>query len=144
MTLQRRERVFSTEEQVRNAFGAPAAQDMRRTVRSSTRHRSENVGDRLNARLDALAAREDTWVTREDLQRYVDEEAWTEQSFVHDLERHAAERPEALAIVDEDGRRTTYGEYEQRTCRLARSLLELGLRRATGWPCSCPTPASFA
>ncbi|MGK2881976.1 MAG: AMP-binding protein [Mycobacterium sp.] len=101
------------------------------------------MGDRLNERLDALAAREDTWVTREVLRRYVDEEAWTELSFVHDLERHAAERPGALAILDEDGRRTTYGEYEQRTRRLARSLLALGLRPGDRVAMQLPNTSEF-
>lgn len=101
------------------------------------------MGDRLDARLDALAAREDTWVTREVLRRYVDEKAWTGQSFVHDLERHAAERPEALAILDQDGRRTTYLQYEQRTRRLARSLLELGLRPGDRLAIQLPNTSEF-
>ncbi|CQD23966.1 AMP-binding domain-containing protein [Mycobacterium lentiflavum] len=101
------------------------------------------MGDKLTARLDALAAREDTWVTREILRRYVDDGAWTEQSFVHDLERHAAERPDALAILDDDGRRITYGEYEQRTRRLARSLLELGLRPGDRVALQLPNTSEF-
>lgn len=99
--------------------------------------------DELSDRLDELAARDDTWVTREVLQRYVDEGAWTEQSFVHDLERHAAERPDSLAIIDEDGRRTSYGEYEQRTRRLASSLLGLGLRPGDRLAMQLPNSSEF-
>lgn len=99
--------------------------------------------DKLSDRLDELAARDDTWVTREVLQRYVDDGAWTEQSFVHDLERHAAERPDSLAIIDEDGRRTSYGEYEQRTRRLASSLLDLGLRPGDRLAMQLPNSSEF-
>ncbi|GAA2536147.1 MULTISPECIES: class I adenylate-forming enzyme family protein [Pseudonocardia] len=99
--------------------------------------------DELSDRLDELAARDDTWVTREVLQRYVDQGAWTEQSFVHDLERHAAERPDSLAIIDEDGRRTSYGEYEQRTRRLASSLLGLGLRPGDRLAMQLPNSSEF-
>ncbi|MER7434802.1 class I adenylate-forming enzyme family protein [Pseudonocardia alni] len=99
--------------------------------------------DELNDRLDELAARDDTWVTREVLQRYVDDGAWTEQSFVHDLERHAAERPDSLAIIDEDGRRTSYGEYEQRTRRLASSLLDLGLQSGDRLAMQLPNSSEF-
>lgn len=99
--------------------------------------------DELSARLDELAARDDTWVTRDVLQRYVDDGAWTEQSFVHDLERHASERPDALAIIDEDGRRTTYGEYERRTRNLANSLLDLGLRPGDRLAMQLPNSSEF-
>jgi len=99
--------------------------------------------DELSDRLDELAARDDTWITREVLQRYVDQGAWTEQSFVHDLERHAAERPDSLAIIDEDGRRTSYGEYEQRTRRLASSLLGLGLRPGDRLAMQLPNSSEF-
>ena len=99
--------------------------------------------DELSDRLDELAARDDTWVTREVLQRYVDQGAWTEQSFVHDLERHAAERPDSLAIIDEDGRRTSYGEYEERTRRLASSLLGLGLRPGDRLAMQLPNSSEF-
>ena len=81
----------------------------------------------LGERIEALAGRDDTWVSRELLERYLEQGAWTGESFVHDLERHAAQRPGALAIIDEDGRRTTYGEYEERTRRLANGFLALGL-----------------
>ncbi|MBN9097777.1 MULTISPECIES: AMP-binding protein [unclassified Pseudonocardia] len=101
------------------------------------------MSDTLNERLDELAARTDTWVTRETLQRYVDDGAWTEQSFVHDLERHAAERPNALAIIDEDGRRTSYGEYEQRTRQLANSLLSLGLEPGDRLAMQLPNSSEF-
>lgn len=101
------------------------------------------MSDTLSERLDELAARTDTWVTRETLQRYVDDGAWTGQSFVHDLERHAAERPDALAIIDEDGRRTSYGEYEQRTRQLANSLLSLGLEPGDRLAMQLPNSSEF-
>ncbi|CAN5626946.1 medium-chain fatty-acid--CoA ligase [soil metagenome] len=99
--------------------------------------------DKLSDRLDELAARDDTWVTREVLQRYVDDGAWTEHSFVHDLEKHAEERPDALAIIDEDGRHTTYGAYEQRTRRLANSLLRLGLEPGDRLAMQLPNSSEF-
>jgi acyl-CoA synthetase (AMP-forming)/AMP-acid ligase II len=101
------------------------------------------VDDRMSERLDELAARQDTWVTRDILQRYVDDGDWTDQSFVHDLERHAAERPDALAIIDEDGRRTSYGEYERRTRALALSLLDLGLTPGDRLAMQLPNSSEF-
>lgn len=98
---------------------------------------------RLTESLAALAARPDTWVTREVLDGYVESGAWGETSFVHDLERHAAERPEALAIVDEDGRRTTYGEYEHKTRSLALALLDLGLRPGDRLAMQLPNVSEF-
>lgn len=99
--------------------------------------------EQLGERIEALAARDDTWVTRELLARYVEEGAWTGESFVHDLERHARERPEALAIIDEDGRRTTYGEYEDRTRRLADALLSLGLEPGDRLAMQLPNSSEF-
>lgn len=99
--------------------------------------------ERLGESLDALASRADTWVTREILEGYVESGAWSEASFVHDLERHAAQRPDALAIIDEDGRRTTYGEYEQRTRALALALLDLGLQPGDRLAMQLPNSSDF-
>lgn len=90
-----------------------------------------------------LAAREDTWVTREVLERYLSEGSWGERSFVHDLEHHAAEQPDALAILDEDGRRTTYREYEERTRGLALALLDMGLRPGERLAMQLPNVSEF-
>ncbi|MCF7550790.1 class I adenylate-forming enzyme family protein [Pseudonocardia sp. WMMC193] len=99
--------------------------------------------DKLRDQLDRLAARSDTWVSAEVLHRYADEGAWTEESFVHDLERHARERPDALAIIDEDGRRTTYGQYERRTRLLAGALLDLGLQPGDRLAMQLPNSSEF-
>lgn len=99
--------------------------------------------DLLSTRLDELAAREDTWVTREVLSRYVADGAWDEHSFVHELERHAAERPDALAILDEDGSRTTFGEYEERTRALTLALLDLGLEPGDRLAMQLPNTSEF-
>ncbi|MBX6377874.1 MAG: acyl--CoA ligase, partial [Clostridia bacterium] len=85
------------------------------------------ISHRVQQSIDALVARDDVWIRRDVVEGYLATGAWTEDSFVDDLERHARERPHALAIMDEDGRRTTYGEYERRSRELALGLLDLGL-----------------
>lgn len=97
----------------------------------------------LSQRLDELAGREDTWVTREILQSYVDMGAWTGDSFVHDLLRRAAAQPDVLAILDEDGRRTTYGDYERATRRLALALLDLGFQPGDRLAMQLPNVSEF-
>ena len=101
------------------------------------------MDDRLRAGIAALAERDDTWATAEVLQGYVDSGAWTEHSFVDDLERHAVERPDATAIIDDDGRRTTYGEYERLTRRLADGLLGLGLEPGDRVAMQLPNGSEF-
>ena len=103
----------------------------------------EVMSQRLADRIDALVARNDTWVTKETLQGYVDSGAWGEESFVHDLERHAKEQPDALAIIDEDGRRTTYGQYEQKTRQLGLALLDVGLEPGQRLAMQLPNSSEF-
>jgi len=97
----------------------------------------------LSQRLDELAARPDTWVTRDVLEGYVSSSAWSADSFVHDLLRHGHDQPDALAIIDEDGRRTTYGEYERATRRLALALLDLGLNPGDRVAMQLPNVSEF-
>ena len=101
------------------------------------------MDEHLRSGIRALAERDDTWVTLETLQRYLDEGSWSEHSFVHDLERHARERPDTTAIIDDDGRRTTYGEYEQRTRHLAEGLLDLGLEPGDRVAMQLPNGSEF-
>ena len=52
------------------------------------------------------------------------------------FERHAVERPEAIAVVDTDGSKLTYGRVDARATALSRELLRLGVgveARAVVW-----------
>ncbi|MCL4367761.1 MAG: acyl--CoA ligase [Actinobacteria bacterium] len=99
--------------------------------------------DDIMQRVDELLARPDCYLTRERIEGFLDAGDWSEESFVHDLERHASERPDALAMIDEDGRRTTYGEYEQRTRELALALIDLGLQRGDRVAMQLPNVSEF-
>jgi len=90
-----------------------------------------------------IVARPDTYLTRDMVEGFLASDAWGEESFVHDLERHARQRPGALAMIDDDGRRTTYGEYEERTRRFALALLKLGLQPGDRVAMQLPNTSEF-
>lgn len=94
-------------------------------------------------RAEELVARPDTYLTRERVEAFLASGSWGEESFVHDLERHAAERPDALAMIDEDGRHTSYAEYEQRTRALALALIKLGLEPGDRVAMQLPNTSEF-
>ncbi len=54
--------------------------------------------------------------------------AWAAESYVDLLERHAAARPEAPAIVDQTGATMSWGEFKARSDAFAAALLDLGYR----------------
>lgn len=104
-----------------------------------------NLALDVSARLQArdLVGREDMWLTQEALEHNLRSGAWTERSFVDALLRHAAERPEALAVVDEDGTRTTFGDLERLTRAFALGLLAHGLRPGDRVALQVPNGSAF-
>lgn len=98
---------------------------------------------RLGAAVDALVERDDVWMTRDAVERYLSSGQWDDTTFIHHLERHARERPEALALLDEDGRRTTYAEYETRSRALAHALVGLGLSPGDRLAMQLPNGSDF-
>ena len=82
---------------------------------------------RLQKSVERLLAREDVRLTKEQVNNYLHSGQWTEESFVDYLEHHANTNPNGAAIIDEDGKVTTYLEYHQKTDQIALALLELGI-----------------
>ena len=80
-------------------------------------------------RARALVRREDTALSDERVEQYLGEGAWTTETFWDLLERHAAARPNAPAVVDERGTVTTWAELKARCLAFAAALLDLGYRR---------------
>lgn len=81
----------------------------------------------LNKSIDSLLEKEYVWMTRELIESYIESGAWEVESFVHHLEKHAKNKPDSPAIIDEDGSVTTYKEYDELSTRFALGLLDLGL-----------------
>lgn len=84
--------------------------------------------DKLQKSIDALLSRNDVWMTREQIQENLDSGKWEQKSFVDYLEQHARKAPDSPAIIDEDGTKTTYKEFNEQASRIAASLLNLGIK----------------
>jgi non-ribosomal peptide synthetase component E (peptide arylation enzyme) len=65
---------------------------------------------RQKVSLERLLARDDVRLTLEKVNHYLGSGQWSEASFVDHLEGHAQRNPNRVAIIDEDGKTTTYGE----------------------------------
>jgi acyl-CoA synthetase (AMP-forming)/AMP-acid ligase II len=87
-----------------------------------------NPSQRLNESIERLVSRDDVWMTRELVDDFLASGRWKEESFVDYLERSAEKHPDAPAIVDEDGKVTTYREYDRQASSFALGLLEIGIR----------------
>lgn len=83
---------------------------------------------KLKESVDQLLARDDVWMTRERVEEYLSSGKWNSKSFVDFLEQNAAQYPENPALIDDDGRITSYREYNEQTAQLALGLLELGIQ----------------
>lgn len=84
--------------------------------------------NKLQKSIDALLARDDVWMKRDQIEDYLSSGKWKEESFVDHLEQHAEHSPDTAAIIDEDGKVTTYREYNEKATRVAQGLLALGLK----------------
>jgi acyl-CoA synthetase (AMP-forming)/AMP-acid ligase II len=82
---------------------------------------------KLKKSIERLTSREDVRLTLDQVNHYLSSGQWTDESFVDYLELHAKRTPNAVAIIDEDGKKTTYSEYHKQTDQIALALLELGI-----------------
>jgi cyclohexanecarboxylate-CoA ligase/acyl-CoA synthetase len=68
------------------------------------------------------------YVTKDDASRYVKGGYWSrDETLPKKLAQHADERPDVVAVVDDAGRRVTYGELHARSSRLAAALRARGV-----------------
>lgn len=84
--------------------------------------------NKLQKSIDALLSRDDVWMTRKQIQENLDSGKWEQKSFVDYLERHAQNSPDSAAIIDENGKETTYKEFDEQASRMAAALLDLGIQ----------------
>jgi acyl-CoA synthetase (AMP-forming)/AMP-acid ligase II len=83
---------------------------------------------KLKKSVERLLSRDDVRLTKEQVNHYLSSGQWIEASFVDYLEHHAKRKPNATAIIDENGKITTYSEFHKQTDRIALALLELGIK----------------
>ncbi|MGH9066473.1 MAG: class I adenylate-forming enzyme family protein, partial [Acidimicrobiales bacterium] len=104
------------------------------------------VGNRLAAtqeRARELCDREDSHLTEERVDHLLDSGGWTVDTFCDLLDAHARDRPEAVAVVDQDGTETTWAELAERSRALAVALADRGYRRADAIGVQLPNWSEF-
>ncbi|HET7627278.1 MAG TPA: class I adenylate-forming enzyme family protein [Bacillales bacterium] len=101
------------------------------------------MNSRLQESIDELLNRDDVWVTRETVEEFFATGKWQENSFVDFIENHARRDPNAPAMIDEDGTTTTYGQFHERSNRLAAGMLRLGLEPGDTIAIQLPNVSEF-
>src|SRR5690625_4803431 len=97
----------------------------------------------LNKSIDNLIAKDYVWMSKEDVENYLASGEWKTESFVHHLEEQARKQPDSPAIIDEDGKVTTYKEYDTQATQFALSLLDLGLQSGDRIALQLPNSSEF-
>lgn len=97
----------------------------------------------LTKSIDSLLEKDYVWMTRELIEQYIDSGDWEVESFVHHLEKHAQNKPDSPAIIDEDGTITTYAEYNELSTRFALGLLDLGVKPGDRIALQLPNSSEF-
>lgn len=103
--------------------------------------------DRAAATADharAWLGRPDSYLDAGRIERFLASGGWTADTFVSLLERHAAERPEALAIIDQDGTATTWGKLRERAEAFAAALEGRGYAAGDRLGVQLPNWSEFA
>ena len=93
--------------------------------------------------IDALLQRDDVAIRRRVLDEYVERGLWTDKSAVDYLDQHVRERPEAVCLIDEDGERYTFRQFDEITDHFALHLLELGFKPGDFLGLQLPTWSEF-
>lgn len=83
---------------------------------------------RTLARAGELARRDDTFLTLERMEGFLRSGEWPLDTYWDLLDRRAAERPDAPAVIDQGGAATTWRELRARSQAFAAALLDLGYR----------------
>lgn len=97
----------------------------------------------LSKSIDSLLEKDYVWMTRELIEEYIASGEWEVESFVHHLEKHAKNNPNSPAIIDEDGKVTTYAEYDELSTRFALGLLDLGIQPGERIALQLPNSSEF-
>ena len=66
---------------------------------------------------------------------------YPERTLLADLGEAVAQRPGAPAMLLK-GRTVGHGQLDRLSDAFAAALVRLGVAKATGWPCCCPTAPS--
>lgn len=98
---------------------------------------------RLQQSIDRLLARNDVWMTRDRIEGYLQSGKWQKKSFVDYIEQHARKSPDSPAIIDEDGKVTTYSQLDEQATRIALGLLELGIEPGDRIAIQLPNVSEF-
>jgi acyl-CoA synthetase (AMP-forming)/AMP-acid ligase II len=84
--------------------------------------------DRARARAWELVGREDTYLTEALVEEFLSSGGWGAESFWDLLMARASERPQAPAVIDQDGSAITWDGLRARSAAFAAALEELGYR----------------
>ncbi|WP_067851075.1 class I adenylate-forming enzyme family protein [Alicyclobacillus mali (ex Roth et al. 2021)] len=85
------------------------------------------MNERWEASVERLVSRDDVWLTRRHIEEHLRAGRWTEETFLDLVSLHAAQKPNAPAVIDEDGAVTTYGELEKASDQFALGLQAMGV-----------------
>lgn len=85
------------------------------------------MNDRWEASVHRVVSRDDVWLKRRHIEEHLRAGRWTEETFLDLLSLHAAQKPDAPAVIDEDGTVTTYGELEKASDQFALGLRAMGV-----------------
>src|SRR5207248_1048463 len=83
---------------------------------------------KLEKSVERLLSRADIRLSKEQVDAYLSSGDWGPETFVDYLEEHARNNPDRVAIIDDNGKETTYQELSLKTNQLALALVELGLQ----------------
>lgn len=97
----------------------------------------------LNQSINDLLAKDYVWMSKELIENYLNSGDWNAKSFVHYLGEQARRRPNSPAIIDENGKITTFEEYDRQSANFALGLLDLGLKRGDRIALQLPNCSHF-
>lgn len=107
----------------------------------------QDQSERRNATLEnarKLIGRQDSYLTEERVKSFIDSGAWSLDSFVDLLESHASNRPDAIAIVDQDGGSLTWKTFRDKSRAFGASLEKHGYQPGDSIGIQLPNWSEFA